>query len=164
MRISDTNINISEPKIKEVISEYAKTHIPRNARVFSRKGKSNKSEVKIIYDPMSVHYNSFIEYAFAKYDYSPEFDDMADSIVFFIAFESGECHKDIGRIVRAFIDIAKQYRLLTFYFTSYIYSNNTSIHFIKPLALELICDFSKGERVDKNVYSEQYMIVHRNVL
>lgn len=164
MRISDTNINISEPKIEEVILEYVKNRIPRTAREFLRKNTSNKTETKIIYDPMSINYNSFIEYSFAKYDFSPEHDDMAREIVFFIAFDSNDCDKDIEKVVRAYIHTTKQHRILTLYFNSYIYANTTSIHFIKPLALELICDFSKGERVDKNVYSEQYMIVHRNVL
>lgn len=164
MRISDTNINISAPKIEEVILEYAKNRIPRTAREFLRKNTSNKTETKIIYDPMSINYNSFIEYSFAKYDFSPEHDDMAREIVFLIAFDSNDCDKDIEKVVRAYIDTTKQHKILTLYFNSCICSYNPNIHFIKPLMSELIGYFSKGERVDRNVYSEQYMIVHRNVL
>lgn len=170
MRISDTNVaDFGKSEIVEVINTYADnmgldcassyvhTHISGNK-------PSNPLEWSILFDPISIAPNSFIEYVFIRRKREYDYSELPEKIFMFIAYDGNYANGDIEKVQAAMKAITQKHRIYSLYFNSALFALDMSLQFIPDTLWKITSDILGHQPCNKFNYKEHYVRVHRNVV
>ena len=165
-RLSDTNIaDLEKGEIVDLINTYAGKMCFESPFSIRKNGvQSNPFEWKVLFDPIAVFPNSFIEYVFIKRKMTSDDTQQPNHIAFFIAYDSNNASEDIDRVEIAMNLLLKNYHAYTLYFNSELFRYDVSLHFIPNALWKMISDVLSENPCNKLIYERLYVRVHRNVI
>lgn len=170
MRISDTRIaDFGKSEIVEVINTYAdnmrldraSSYVYTNIRGST---PSNPLEWSILFDPISIAPNSFIEYALIRRKRASDYSELPEKICLFIAYDGNYASEEIEKVQAAMKLVTQTHRRYTLHFDSALFALDTSLQFIPDALWKITSDILGHQPCNKFNYKEQYVCVHRNVV